>query len=512
MPSTFGPAATGTRDPSPVPPPAPGLPPPARGPVLAVAAAAGALLVLLSGRYGYVTDELYFLAAGKYYLDWGYMDQQPLVPLLAWVLDAAFPGRLVVFRLPAVLVTVLGVVVTALITRELGGDRRAQTLAAAAYPLSPWLLLSGHWLAAATMEPAQWATVIWLLVRWVRLHRQGLHRDRLLLAAGLVVALAVQTKFQIVVLCVALLVSLLAVGPRALLSRPLLWVGAGVALITAVPTLVWQAANDWPALDMGTVVDGESSRLLFLPNVLLYSGIAVGSVFCGYGLWWLLRAPGHRFLGWTVAAVALFYLAASGRANYLAGLYALLFAAAAVGLQQRRERRGVHRWRRLPWPAYLLSAVLPLALLPIYPLPLLARHPEFPNFPRLYETGWPELARTVADTYHSLPAEVRRRTAVVGESYYTTGALDVHGRELGLPRAYSPHRGYWFFGAPPDQATAMLYVGNAQPLAPYFGTGRELATVHSDLGLLNLAQGDTVTFYEGPKVPWSVLWPKIRTM
>ena len=354
----------------------------ARGPVFTVAALTGVLLLLLSGRYGYLSDELYFLAAGRDHLSWGYMDQQPLVPLLARALDAAFPGWLPAFRLPAALVTVLGVVVTALIAREFGGDRRAQALAAAAYPLSPWLLLSGHWLAAATMEPLQWATIIWLVARWVRLHGCGQRRDRLLLTAGLVATVAVQTKFQIVVLCVALLAGVLIAGPRAMLARPMLWTGAAIGLITAVPTLVWQAGHDWPALDMGTVVDTESSRLLFLPTVALYAGIAVGTVLCGYGTWRLFREPQYRFLGWTVAGVALFYLAASGRPNYLAGLYGPLFAAAVVGLQRRREATGP-RWQWVPWPAYLLSAVLPLALLPIYPLPLLARHPEFPSYTRL---------------------------------------------------------------------------------------------------------------------------------
>ncbi|MER7083195.1 glycosyl transferase, partial [Saccharopolyspora kobensis] len=102
------------------------VPPFARAPVLVLAALVTALLVALSPRYDLVTDELYFLAAGKFHPAWGYMDQQPLVPLLAAFLDTAFPGSLVAFRLPAALVTALGMVVTALIAREFGGNRRAQ--------------------------------------------------------------------------------------------------------------------------------------------------------------------------------------------------------------------------------------------------------------------------------------------------------------------------------------------------------------------------------------------------
>ncbi|WP_235883498.1 glycosyltransferase family protein [Saccharopolyspora elongata] len=122
------------------------LPPFARSAVPVVAAATLALLLALTTRYDYVTDELYFLAAGKFYPDWGYMDQQPLVPLLAAFLDRTFPGSLFAFRLLPAVATALGAIVAAFMARELGGSRRAQVLAAAAYPLSPWILLNGHWL------------------------------------------------------------------------------------------------------------------------------------------------------------------------------------------------------------------------------------------------------------------------------------------------------------------------------------------------------------------------------
>ena len=480
-------------------------PPFARGPVLLLAGLVTALLLLISSRYGYLSDELYFIAAGKY-PDWGYMDQQPLVPLLAAGLDAAFPGSLLALRTPAALVTALGIVLTALITRELGGDRRAQFLAACAYALSPWLLLSGHWLAAATLEPPQWLLLLWLVVRWTRVRS-----DALLLAAGAVAAVGVQTKFQIALLCFALVLGVLIAGPREMLKRRLLWTGVGVAAVASAPALAWQAANGWPALDMGRIVDAENARPLFLPTALLYSGVVVGAVLCCLGVWFLLRDEQLRqlrFLAWVSIALLAFYVIAGGRPNYLAGLYGMLFAAAAAGLGNRRARGG--RWSWTAWPAYLLSALLPLALLPIYPLPVIARHPQLAAFSRMYETGWPELTETVARSYHALPPDVRERTAIVGESYTVTGAMDALGPRYGLPRVYSPHRGYWFFGAPPDSATVVLYVGSTRPLQRYFAHEQQLDTVRTRLDVVDIAQGIAVTRYDGPMMPWSRLWPLIR--
>ena len=77
----------------------------ARGPVLAVAAAAAAVLTAVSWRYGYMGDELYFVAA-SHHLAWGYADQPPLVPLIALAMDTIAPGVVAVLRIPSMLATV----------------------------------------------------------------------------------------------------------------------------------------------------------------------------------------------------------------------------------------------------------------------------------------------------------------------------------------------------------------------------------------------------------------------
>jgi 4-amino-4-deoxy-L-arabinose transferase-like glycosyltransferase len=184
----------------------PSLSPLARGPVLAIACSIGALLLVTSGRYGYFGDELYFLAAGRR-LDWGYADQPPLVPLLAVALDTVFPGSVVGLRLPAAALAALGVVVAALLARELGGDARAQVLTAAAYAV-PLNLVINRLLLTSTVDTFLWTLVTWLLVRWVRTRR-----DRLLLWAGLVTAIASQAKLLVGAFWVVLVMSALILVP-----------------------------------------------------------------------------------------------------------------------------------------------------------------------------------------------------------------------------------------------------------------------------------------------------------
>jgi Dolichyl-phosphate-mannose-protein mannosyltransferase len=166
-------------------------------------------------------------------------------------------GRLLTaLRLPAVLVTAGAVVVVGLIARELGCDRRAQVFTAAAQATGLWSTLAGHWLTPYSLEPVQWMLLVWLLIRW-----QRVRDDRLLLVLGVVIGIAAMTKFQVMLLCLVLLVAIAVGGPRDLLGRPLLWAGAALAVLIAAPTLIWQYLHGWPQLRMTPVVAGEAEAL-----------------------------------------------------------------------------------------------------------------------------------------------------------------------------------------------------------------------------------------------------------
>src|SRR3954468_23754089 len=89
------------------------------------------VLIALSARYGYHRDELYFIAIGGHPA-FGYVDQPPLIPMLAHALDSISGHSLVVLRLPSALAGALVVLVTGLIARELGANPRAPAAAAAA--------------------------------------------------------------------------------------------------------------------------------------------------------------------------------------------------------------------------------------------------------------------------------------------------------------------------------------------------------------------------------------------
>jgi 4-amino-4-deoxy-L-arabinose transferase-like glycosyltransferase len=187
------------------------------------------VLIALSGRYGYHRDELYFIACGKH-LAWGYPDQPPFAPLLARLMTDMAPGSLVVLRLPSVLAAGALVLLTSLLTRELGGGRRAQALACGVVALAPIVIGASHLLSTTTFDLPVWAALLWLIVRVLRTRDQ-----RLWVAAGLLAGAGLLDTDLVAFLVLALVGGLAAVGPREPLRSGWFYAGGVVALVIWAP-------------------------------------------------------------------------------------------------------------------------------------------------------------------------------------------------------------------------------------------------------------------------------------
>lgn len=478
-------------------------PPFARWAVLPMAGVLALVLLLTASRYGYVGDELYFRLAGQH-PDWTYADQPPLLPLLAGLMDLLFPGSVAAMRVPAILVTSGGVVVAALIARELGGGRRAQVLTATAYVLSPFLTLFGRYLLTSTIDVVLTSVLTLLVVRWLRLRD-----DRLLLWSGLLVALLLQAKVMVVLVCAALAVALLLCGPRALLTRRPLWLGLGVAAVTAVPMVVWQAANGWPQLGMASELSrgGEDvwvpGPLGFVLDVVLFAGVAVGAVLLVYGVWRAARSPELRFLAVAFGLLFVVFLAMGWTAYYVAGLFPVLWAAGAVGLERVRGR-----W--FPWVAVPVVAASAFSVVNGLPLlPLESVEDKNARFDVTATVGWPELVADVAAVCDRLTEDERRRAVILSRRYEPAGAVDRYG--AGLPPVYSGHRGAWYFGRPDARHDVVVYVGSPpRALRTAFTSATHVSSVDNGMGVWTAFQGTEIWVLRGQTVPWDDLWPRLR--
>lgn len=475
-------------------------------PVLAVAGALAAVELALAGRYGFHRDELYFVVAGDH-LAWGYVDQPPLTPLLARLSSEVFGDSLVGLRVLPALTAALVVVITALVARELGGDRGAQVLAAVAAAVSGLVLVVGHMLTTAGADLLAWMLLIWLALRLFRTRD-----DRLWLPIGLVVGVALLNKYLVVLLLIGLLAGLLAHGPRSVLRSPRLAIGVLLAAAVVAPNLWWQATHDWPQLTVAGGIsedDGLENRLMFVPLQLLQlSPLLVPFAITGAISVW--RTAWARPLVTAYVVIAVVVLVTGGK-PYYALPPVLAFVAAGCQPVLDRVRRAGSRgsvWSTMAL-AGVTSAIFTLPVLPVGQLGLA----NAVNQEQGEQVGWPELTDQVAEAWSLIPASERDRAVIFTTNYGEAGALRRYGAAAGLPPAYSGHMSFWDWGPPPESATGpvlLVHVREAAAVEDYFTGCRQVGEIDNGHDLENDEQGALLVLCDGPRESWSQVWPELR--
>ena len=465
--------------------------------------------LLFSTRYGYHRDELYFLATARH-LAWGYVDQPPLTPALAWLAGALFGDSLVGLRLFPALASGAVVLLGGLLAREFGGGCYAQGLAALCMAVSTFVLITGHVLGTTAFDQLAWALCAYLVVRLLRTGD-----ERLWLLVGLVAGVGLLNKHLLPFFGLGVVDGLLLTEGRRPLRSPWLWVGGALALLIFAPNLVWQIENGWPTVEMTRNLQARSSgygaTLAFVPMQLLMVNPFLEPLWLA-GLWWLLRAPDgrrSRALGWAYVAILVLLVALGGKPYYLAPMYVVLLAAGAVLAERALRRRARRVLIGLALGAGLLAA--PIAL-PIVPPEMLNTLPVHNANPELAETlGWPELVDTVAGIYESLPPDERATAVIFTANYGEAGAIDHFRKSRGLPSAISGHNNYWLWGPGQARDGTTIAVGvRRERLEPIFGEVTLAGQVANAHGVDNEEQGAPVWLCRQQKLGWVEAWPSVK--
>ncbi|NUW32871.1 glycosyltransferase family 39 protein [Nonomuraea sp. SMC257] len=463
-----------------------------------VAACLVAVLLLLGQRYGYHRDELYFRVLSEYPA-WGYVDQPPLTPLIARLSIALFGDTLFALKVFPALAAALLVVLATLITREFGGARVAQTVTALGVATGAYTLVAGHSMLTLSFDLPFWAAAGLFAVKALR--RED---PRWWLAFGAVTGLATYNKLLIAMLVLGLAAGLLLAGPRRVLISPWLWAGAALALVLAVPNLVYQATHDWPQLTMAAALsdnEGDEQRLMFVPMQFGLFGPVV-AVIAGFGWWRLWKDRRVRAIAVAFPVAAVLTVASGGRFDYTGGLLLLLFTAGCVSV----EAAGAGRVRLAVAALAVNGLLCAVIALPLLPADRLAATPV----PAINEVaresvGWPEFAAAVRGILASLPPEERDRAIVLTGSYGEQGAL----ARAGIPRVYSGQNQLHQYGPPPETGTVAVAVNiGRRGMYRQYTTCEQRAVVDNRVGVDNEMQGMPVFLCHGLKGSWRAAWPR----
>jgi hypothetical protein len=493
-------------------------------PWLVLGVASLAIHLIFNGGYGIFRDELYFIVCGDRPA-WGYVDQPPLIPILASWSHALFGNFLVGFRLVPALALSAAVALSAEFARALGGGRFAQWLAGLCVLCAPQFLATGLLFTTETFQPLTWLACGWFLVR---LAKTG--DERWWIPFGVVVGVSLLSKYAMAFYAAALGIGLLATPQRRSLLRPWLYVGALIGAIVVLPNVLWQQAHGWPFLELGkAAVNGKNVALsppAFFVQQLLLMGPLAAPVWIA-GLWACSRRPElavYRAFPIAYAILFAFFVITHGKAYYISPLYPTLLGFGAVAVEGWLQSADLRR-AALITVAVAGAVAAPMAIpifsekmfiaysttLGIAPTATAAEHQKLGLLPQHFadQHGWPEMAAQVAAVYDALPPADRAKAVFLGVDYGQAAAIDIFGRPLGLPAAISGHNNYFLWGPQGHDGSVLIVLGlYSEGLLPAY----RRVEVAGEIANPYAMPFETGPIYvlRDPKVPFSFIWPRLK--
>jgi len=421
--------------------------------------------MLVSGRYGYFVDELYYLAC-SHHLAWGYVDQPPLIAVITWLERVILGDSLPALRFLPAVAAGLRVLLTGLIARQLGARRFGMLLACVCVMVAPIYLGLDSLLTMNVFE-----SLFWMGAALVVLKIFNGRSQKLWLLFGLICGVGLLNKHSMLFFGFGLFVGLLLTRQRRQFASPWIWFGGLIALLIFLPNLMWEIHRGFPTIELLRNVqasgrNAESGPVGFLLLQVLILHPLAAPVWIA-GLIELLRdreGKGWRVLGITWLVIMICMLTMHGRMYYPAPAYPMLFAAGGLVFERWFNAMRAARWLK---PAYIallaITGVMnaPFAYFPLLTVDQYIAYAHFFHFappriensrlgplPQIYadQFGWKEMAQVVADAYNSLPADERKSCAIFGQNYGQAGAIDFFGAKMGLPPAISGHQNYYYWG------------------------------------------------------------------
>jgi Dolichyl-phosphate-mannose-protein mannosyltransferase len=458
---------------------------------------------MVSGRYGYFVDELYYLAC-SHHLDWGYVDQAPMIAVITWFTRATLGDSLRALHFLPAVAAGLRVVLAGLIAREFGARRYGTVLACVCVMVAPMYLGLDSLLTMNVFESLFWMTCALIVAKIVN----GAN-PKLWLLFGAVAGLSLENKHSTLFFGFGLFVGLLLTRQRKHFAQPWIWLGGLVAFLIFLPNLLWEIHRGFPTIELlhNVQLSGRNTEMGPVKFILVQMFVMhpLSAPVWIAGLVWLLRdreGKGWRVFGITYVVIMICMLTMHGRLYYPAPAYPMLFAAGGVVFERWFAHLQSGRWLR---PAYVSLLVVtgiilaPFAYFPMLTVPQYLAYSKFMHMqpprienhqmgplPQIYadQFGWQEMTQVVADAYHQLPPEDQKSCAIFGQNYGEVGAIDFFGPKLGLPPAISGHQNYFYWGPRGYTGQCMVVMQDTQArLSELFESVEKVGTVYHPLSM-----------------------------
>jgi hypothetical protein len=434
-----------------------------------IAAAVFVVHAAVAWRYGFFRDELYFIACGRHPA-FGYVDQPPLVPLLS-AATQLFGDHLWALRFIPALAHALTVVAAASLAEIY--EEKAALPAALAVALAPMYMGLHTTLNTTCFDPLIWTLFAYCLARG---------GSKCLIHAGLLAGLDLEIKYAFPFFAAPILAGYL-LGPdrKNLLTKAAL-IGAILAAVIAIPSLIWQWQHGFPFLTLTRMAADKNEYtppVSFLINQIMVMNPLLGPLWIG-GLVYGLLDKRARFLAIGFLGLLIEMILVHGKDYYVAPAYGVAFALGGAAVARWLSAKAA----KVSWfgaAAAISIIALPgdIPVLDPESLPAYLSRMHIQSDSQEKSTrgtlipqhladmlAWPEFEEKVAAVWKSLPQDERTNAAIFTGNYGEAGAVDFFGARHNLPPARSGHNSYGVWGRSLPDANTLVVAGRLDSWQP----------------------------------------------
>ena len=445
--------------------------------ILLLVAAAIIVHLIFYRNLGFHRDELLYFSFADH-LDFGYFSVPPLIGLMAFAATRLFGYTLFAAKIIPALTGGAMVWLVASMTKELKGSLFAQVLAATGLICSIIFLRGFGLFQPVFSDLFFWTLLIYILLRYI--HSQD---ERQIYYLGIVIGLGILNKYNLLFLVLAVLMVLPFTKYKRLFSQKEVYIAFLIALVIALPNLIWQLRHHLPVLSH--LVELRNSQLVqmspftFLTEQLLM--IYPATLVALPGLFYLLfskKLAEFRWIGYSLLVVLGLYLVLHGKSYYAAGIYPLLISAGAVFFE-RSLKNYLARIVLIAFLVFLTWTVLPMGLPSQSPEKMVAYFDKAArisgsNAIRRYENnkyyalpqdyadmlGWDELADATNKAWTMI--EHKDQCLIYAQNYGQAGAINIIGKKYHMPAAvsFSDNFRYWLPKIPDKEIIEFIYIND----------------------------------------------------
>ncbi len=423
-------------------------------------------------------DEFLYLEQG-HHLAWGYMEVPPMLSWLAWCTHLLGDSFFWVKLWPS-LFGAFTLIITCRMVKEMGGGLFAILIAGLCIMLTAYLRLF-FLLQANFLEVFWWSLSAYFIIRFI-----NTENSKYLYWIGFAFGCGWLAKNSISFFIIGFGVALLLTKHRKLFLNKHLYGAAALALLIALPNLLWQYNNNWPLLHHMNEL--RETQLKFIePADFLKEQILM--FFAAFYIWimgliWLFTGTGktYRFLAWIYLTVIVVLVVTSGKSYYSLGVYPMLFAAGSVALQQwTANKLKWIRWVTVALILFLSWVVVPM-LMPLWKPDKLAafykekklgemgflkwEDQENHSLPQDFADylGWKEMTEKAELFYESLPEKIKDSTTIYCRHYGQAGALKFYGKDKIFKEKAISDNGSFLTWIPDDLIFRhLIFIGKQMP-------------------------------------------------